>query len=288
MVSFKVITPATCANLGPGFDTLGLAINIYNTYTINTSNTYRISGCPQEFQNENNLFIIAYKQTCDYMHKQVTPINVNIDANIPVSSGLGSSAACIVAGILAANHIHGDKLSIKELANIATNIEGHPDNVVPCLLGNLCSSFIDGKIIINKHTVNENLNIIIFKPNYKLSTSEARKVLPTTINYHDAIYNIARIPALLEGFKNANHELLKASLKDKLHEPYRKPLLKDFYIIKQLTKDFTSLNISGAGPALIGIYKHADINYIANNLPSTYTITQVKIDQKGAYIINNE
>lgn len=288
MVKFKIITPATCANLGPGFDTLGLAIDIYNTYTITTSDKYIISGCPQEFQNEDNLFIIAYKKACAYMHKHDLPINVHINSNIPVSSGLGSSAACIVAGILAANHIYDDYLLSLDLANIATSIEGHPDNVVPCLLGSLCSSFIDDKLIINKHDISDLLNIVIFKPNYKLSTSEARKVLPTTINYHDAIFNIARIPALLEGLKNANHDLLQASLKDKLHEPYRKPLLQDFETIEQLTKDFTSLNISGAGPALIGIYKQADINYIANHLPPSYTLQQVKIDKKGAYIIDNE
>ena len=140
----KIKVPATCANIGPGFDTMGIALNIYNEFRVEKSKKLDFGNTPKEFANKKNLFYIAYKKTCKVLKKD-SNFTLNIVDNIPISRGLGSSASLIVAGAMAANKLNGNKLSKDEIFEICAEIEGHPDNVAPALYGGLCVSIIDNK-----------------------------------------------------------------------------------------------------------------------------------------------
>ena len=142
----KITVPATTANIGCGFDSLGMALSLYSTFTFDQNDKFVITGCPEKYQNEDNLVITSYKKVFHKLNKEIIPVKLHIESQIPVSRGLGSSASCIVAGIWAANCILNHPLTKEECLTIATEIEGHPDNVAPAIYGNLCASFMDDQV----------------------------------------------------------------------------------------------------------------------------------------------
>lgn len=279
MIRIKV--PATSANFCIGFDTLGVALSIYNEYEFEKTEYDYLEGFDKEFMNETNLVLSSYKAFFREFSVDYIPISIKqIKQNIPTSRGLGSSAACIISGIVAANVISKSNFDNDLLLGLATKIEGHPDNVAPCLLGGFVASINSDKVYTTKYNVSSSLKFNVFIPPTKLSTSEARKVLPKTYTRSDVVYNISRVAQLGPALKSGDLEILKVILDDKIHEPYRIKLIENASKLKEeLKKEEAITVISGSGSTMISISKD-DIKYVSKDFKKV----KVHIDRVGARI----
>lgn len=279
-----VRTFATSANLGPGFDTLGICFDIYNEYSFEQASSYKLNGFKDEFLDpKNNLIIYSYEKVFEYLDKDLIYINLTeVVQNIPESRGMGSSASCIVAGVMIANDILGNILSIDEVFNIASSIEGHPDNVAPLIYGGFTSSFKDNKFITYKLNVDKEFKFLLLIPPFKLSTEMARSVLPKEVSMKVATNNIACSIITVKAIEDGKMEYLISSNKDLLHEPYRLDLIDKSHEIKKIALDNNaSAYISGAGPTMIVISKD---NLIDKFDLSNWQKVLVNVNDKGAYI----
>ncbi|HPW53902.1 MAG TPA: homoserine kinase [Erysipelotrichaceae bacterium] len=251
----KIKVPATSANLGVGFDTLGVALNIYNTFYIEESEVLSIEGVDKEYQNRNNLFMIAFDRVNEKLNTYKN-IKLKVEANIPIARGLGSSASLIVAGALAANHLSNNKLTMEEVFQICTAIEGHPDNIAPALFGGFTTSFRhEGIPYVKKIAVHRKYRFTLLVPDFEVSTSQARAVLPSAYSKEEAVSNLSNIVSLCLSLSDGDDNILKLSNNDKIHEPYRKKLIPDFDLLKEecLNKGAYTFMISGSGSACLTI-----------------------------------
>lgn len=277
----KVKVPATSANLGPGFDVLGLAIDRYNIFTFVESAESK----------EENLIYKSYRRVFEYLGKPLIPVKIQVNDNIPIARGLGSSAACIVGGIMGANEILGKPLDKEDILKLATEIEGHPDNVAPAIYGGLVVSVMEGdKIHIAKLPIKNKLSFIALVPNFELSTSKAREVLPKRIDFKDGIYNVSRVSILLTALATGDSGLIKLGLQDKFHQPYRGKLIEGFDEIISAVNQKGALGcyLSGAGPTIMCIGPGEDNRlikdiqeYVKNEYPA-WEVFVHKLDNIGA------
>lgn len=284
----KITVPATSANIGPGFDCLGVALTLYNSfYFEKCDNKFMFKDVLENYANENNLVIKASLLTYEYLNIKPIYYRLSEEEGIPSARGLGSSATCVVAGILAACYFAGIKLTAEEIINLGTRLEGHPDNVAPAVLGTLVSSVKSEKIIYNKHNVSQNLRFTVVIPNFKLKTSEARKVLPNTISYEDAVYNMSRainIPITLSKGTEESLEDLYELLKDKMHQPYRLKLInKSDKFQEYADKNHIPFCISGSGSTMLFISLKPIIKDLQRIVPS-YMVRELKVSQKGGQV----
>ncbi len=295
----RVRVPATSANMGPGFDTLGIAFNLYNEFEFSQEeNEVKFYGFKDEFSNKENVVyksMITCFEKCRYNYKGLKISLIKED--IPISRGLGSSSTCIVAGLLGANYIMGNPLSIDELFKIGVEIEGHPDNIAPALFGGMVVSVIEnGEPVYNKIDIKSGVSFISIVPDFELSTSMARKVLPKEVSFKDAIYNISRVSLMISAFANGNYELLKYGCKDAIHEKYRSPLIENFELVynKCISLGALSCFLSGAGPTIMVIIKDDDkeiINKIREFLKVeniTWKTQELSIDNLGAIVYKGD
>lgn len=288
----KVQVPASTANIGPGFDTLGLALKLYNIYFFEElQEGLIIDGCPQKFKNENNLVYKAFKITADKIGFKIKGLKITMETDIPVSRGLGSSAACVVGGVLGANALAGNILSKEELFNIAVEIEGHPDNIAPAMFGGLTASLmLESKPYYVKHEINKDLKLCALIPEFEVNTSEARKVLPCKVDYKEAVHNISRTAVLLKALQTGNEEMIKLSIDDLLHQPYRKLLIYEYDKVSEICKNNDSLAvfISGAGPTIMNIVKNSNFTKLIQNdiinLAYKWNAKMLKTDFDGAVV----
>ena len=285
----KVRVPATSANLGPGFDILGIALNLYNVFTVDYSDELIIKENDNEYANENNLFYVGFKKTNEILNINKKCIVDFSEINIPFSRGLGSSAALIVGGIYAANILSGNKLSKSEMINIATKIEGHPDNVCPAILGGLTMSYSDENLVISKKIdISDKYYFTVFIPKYEVSTEMARQVIKKNIDLKDSIFNTSHALFLIEALKNYDEKLLKFAMDDKLHVPYRKKLIKEYDTLKKICLEHGALGftISGSGPTMIAISNIENFSKIIDNVTQdTIKTLDLKIDNEGVKIL---
>lgn len=256
MVRIKV--PGTSANIGPGFDTLGLALNIFNEITVEkkTSGVEVLWDIPNpNIPLEDNLVYVALKHTLKKYKKEDLGCTIRMTkVDIPISRGLGSSAAAIVCGIYAAHYLMDYSLSTKDIVNIATELEGHPDNVAPAILGNMILSVMTGdSVLYSKIDFPEEIKFNVLIPNFKLSTEKARSVLPGSYSTADCVSNASRLALMLNFLKEKKYENLRVCLEDKIHQPYRFELINNSLNIFEKSKELGALGefISGAGPTLI-------------------------------------
>ena len=292
MVSIKV--PATSANMGPGFDCLGIALDLYNHYEIEeTASGLEIIGCEECYSNETNLIYISMQKCFEILNYQPKGLKININSSIPISRGLGSSAACIVSGVAAANELAGGKLSKAQLLEIANSIEGHPDNVTPALLGGMMIAVQDkGKVYYENVKIADNLRFCAMIPDFTLSTSEARAALPNNLTYSDAIFNISRATLLVTALANGSYDLIKYACEDSLHQPYRSKLIPGYDEIVQKSKELDCLGVflSGAGPTIMAIIKSEDKSFTSDmqsfvdTLNNKWIIKELNIDDRGIII----
>lgn len=256
MVKIKV--PGTSANIGPGFDTLGLALNIFNEITVEKKNSgiEVLWDIPNpNIPLEDNLVYVALVHTLKKYKKEDLGCTVRMTkVDIPISRGLGSSAAAIVCGIYAAHYLMDYSLSTKDIVNIATELEGHPDNVAPAILGNMILSVMTGdSVLYSKITFPEEIKFNVLIPNFKLSTEKARSVLPGSYSTADCVSNASRLALMLNFLQEKRYSDLRVCLEDKIHQPYRFELINNSLDIFEKSKELGALGefISGAGPTLI-------------------------------------
>ena len=261
----RVSVPSTTANLGPGFDCLGAALDLHNEFVftridgggdhfdliMESSDGNHLRGGP-----ENLVFRAAQKV---WANANVSPfaLEARVKLAVPPARGLGSSATAIVAGLIGANAIMDSPLSKEKLLELAIDIEGHPDNVVPSLLGGLCltARSASHRWRIVRCDWDNSIKAVVAIPAIRLSTSEARRVMPKNIPISDAVTNMGALTLLLNGLKTGNSELIKEGMFDKLHEPYRWKLIKGGLEVKQAALEAGALGcaISGAGPSILAL-----------------------------------
>lgn len=254
-----VRVPATSANCGPGFDTLGLACNLYNYFTyelIDQGLSLKIEGEGTEKlkAGKNNLAFLSFYKVWDMIVGSKTGLSVIMSNNIPLSRGLGSSSTAIVAGLVAANHLTGNTLSKNEIVQLATEIEGHPDNVAPAILGGMTISYVDnGRASSLKFLPLKPFKLVAVVPDMPLATSLARRAIPKTVPHQDAVFNTSRAALLVGAMLTGDYQHLAAGLDDRLHQPYRAhliPGMEDAFKAAVNNGAFNAI-ISGAGSTLM-------------------------------------
>lgn len=310
-VSVKV--PATSANIGPGFDCLGLALPIYNTVTIeetvlpgtgieiNMMTEDEASIDEMIFddipRDENNIVYKAVEMLYNSIGQEPSELKINIQSQIPITRGLGSSAAVIVGGLIAANKLLGSPADETALLSIATEVEGHPDNVAPAILGGfvLASQEDDGSIVYRKLNWPNEWDITVCIPDFELSTNIARSVLPESVPMQDAIFNTKHLAMLIDAVSTKDEKLMKVALHDKLHQPYREKLVPGMKEIMEAFKHEDGVLgcvLSGAGPTMLIISHKYDLDKIKSTVKEIWEPQSVKVDirtlkveQNGAEII---
>ena len=295
MIEVKV--PATSANVGPGFDCLGIALNLYNRIRFEEIESgYEFEGCEDQFKNEDNLVVKSIKYFIDYVKPAKVPggFKIIFDADIPVCRGLGSSAACIVAGVYAADYFTDSNLSKEELLKIATDIEGHPDNIAPAIFGNMTVSILheNGDIIVDQIDISDKIQFCPMIPNFRLSTEKSRGVLPKQLDYKDAVFNVSRVALLIAALSNNRFEFLKAACEDKLHQNYRGSLIEGFDKVVDASYSNGALGVflSGAGPTIMALNNvdNADFDEkmtpVFDTLEADWTLLKLKCEKNGASI----
>ncbi len=311
-MKITVKVPATTANIGPGFDCFGIALSMYNKVTLEEL-VYPDEGLEINMlagENEksssvntiptdtNNIVYKAVELLYNYVGQTPPGLKINIEANIPIAKGLGSSASVIVGGILAANRLLGNPADEAALLSIANEIEGHPDNITPAMLGGFIFSSAeeDGSIVYRKIEWPGEWKFILCIPDYELATSISRSVLPEKIDISDAVFNLKRSAMFVEALHAKDPELMKYALDDRIHQVYRSRLISGFSRMKGELKnlpDVLGTVISGAGPSVLVIYREdSGFEEIKSNLTAIWQeigikalIKNVDIDTKGAVII---
>ncbi|WP_353929371.1 homoserine kinase [Okeanomitos corallinicola TIOX110] len=297
-VTVKV--PATTANLGPGFDCIGAALQLHNevTFTLNNSGLIiQASGIEAEKvqTDKSNLLYQAFTKLYNYIEQTPPSVKIEIKLGIPLARGLGSSATAIVGGLVAANVLAGLPLSDVQVMELAIAMEGHPDNVVPAFLGGcrLAATSSNGWEICDI-TWHRNIIPVVAIPDFELSTSEARLVLPTEVSRGDAIFNTAHFGLLLRGLATNREEWLKAALQDKLHQPYRQALIPGYDAVEKaaVAAGAYGIVISGAGPTLLALTDPLHTQMVASAMTNAWkqvgiksTVRSLPIDVQGAVVL---
>jgi len=257
----KVKVPATTANMGAGFDCLGMALDLYNELIVQEADAFSIemkknTGMPKSHLTKDNMVYQSMLRFYSEIGKKIPEVKITQDDNIPMTRGLGSSSACIVAGLFAANELAGKPLSKDELAQLACQIEGHPDNVAPAVYGGIIIAVLeDDKLFHVKIAPSDELSFVTFIPNFQLSTAKARKILPNMYSRADAVFNISRASLFVASMMSRNWDNLAISVNDKIHQPYRGTLIPSMEQIFSCSAEAGAKGVfmSGAGPTIIAI-----------------------------------
>lgn len=256
--------PATSANLGPGFDALGLAMALYLTIDAVTAETFSIKATGRNADlcgdAAHSLIFTTYGSVLASGGKPVTPLHLELNNEIPLGMGCGSSAAALLAGVLLANHFGELNWSNQQVLEEACRREGHPDNVAACYLGGMTASADDGSNIITA-TCGQNLNwkLLIALPSASLATEKARALLPEAYSRADAVANVQNTALLVSAFALNRGDLLRAAMQDRIHQPYRMeacPLLPRLLPLNG-TPGILGVALSGAGPSVLIIGEEA-------------------------------
>ncbi|MDD3224703.1 MAG: homoserine kinase [Clostridium sp.] len=295
---FKIKVPASTANLGAGFDCFGMALNLYNEFEFEKSNyptVFLEDGKKSSIPIEDNLIFFSMKKAFELYNFKFTGFTINSSkSNVPLSRGLGSSATCIAAGIHAANYYMNGIMNQDEIVKLAAQIEGHPDNVVPALLGGFNISIMENGEV--KHSRVEVPNDILFAaiiPNFKMDTASSRKVLPDKYTREDCVFNISRASMLVSSFYAHDYKNLRFCFEDKLHQPYRKNGIRDIDLIFKKAQDLNSYGefISGSGSTLMIVIDknnnifYEEMNCFLKSLTDKWKVEILSPDLKGIEII---
>ena len=293
----KVRTPATTANLGPGFDSFGLALDLWNEvmfYQDNSDDLVTIEGEGSDALPRDSTNLI-YQSAMRYAEMNHLPLpgdlRIFCKNEIPVGSGLGSSSSAIVAGLLGAKAIINSNASVHSLLQLANDIEGHGDNVAACLLGGMIiTAQSDHQFLFSKvHT--KDFKIIIALPQIELSTKDARDLLPEYVSMSDAVFNISRASILVNLLINGDWEKLNDVMQDRLHQPFRLSLIPGAQEALKVAHQYgaKSAVLSGAGPSILAIALDHEVE-IGNAMMEAFSdagvssrIISTKVSGIGAY-----
>lgn len=297
MITIKV--PATTTNMGPGFDCLGMAFKLYNRLKVeqiekgliinNLQNDKRIP-C-----DESNLIYRTMLKFYEEMgiEQPVGGIKLTQDDQIPLTRGLGSSAACIVSGLIAANQLSGGKASTQDICEIAAALEGHPDNSTPAIVGGMVVAALSNKKLsyVKLDTaVFKDLKFAFMIPNFQLSTKTARRVLPKNVSIEDGVFNISRAALLVAALLKGEYSVLEEAMDDRFHQPYRLGSVPEMSDIFKKSKEAGAYGacLSGAGPTLMALY--SDDKFIdgmkdyLSGIENNWEIKTLQPDNDGAQI----
>lgn len=290
-MNFVIKVPASTSNLGPGFDSLGLALNLYNKYHFETDLVsdddfiYTSSASPEELPvSKDNLVYRSF----DHVFKkagEVTPkIKIHFEVGIPLTGGFGSSSTAILAGIMAANKILGFPYDQKQILRIGTQLDGHPDNITPALLGGfIVCVYADSEHNYVKLPWNKDLFFVAITPDFKVPTAKARAVLPAQINYQDAVFNVGYSSLLVAAVASKNTEVLKKAFKDRMHQSYRASLVPGMsYVLDMgLESGAVGTMLSGAGSTLIAVVDSMEVaKTVALGMQSAWKQSGIKADYR--------
>ena len=251
-----VRVPATSANLGVGFDVLGLALDLDASFSFEPSEELLVTGCEERFNNSDNLVWRSYLAGCEELGLPSQPLHIHEDTPIPGSGGLGSSSACVVAGIAAAQALAGREIDRPFTLSLATRIEGHPDNVAPAVMGGLVSSYVDGTTTkTTRWPIAPNLRFVCLAPPYRVLTSDARMALPSMVPMSTVSWQVGRCLAMVSALASGNAAQIAACCHDRIHEPYRSPLIPDYARLQDIALHSGAITflISGSGAAMLAI-----------------------------------
>ncbi len=293
MKKVTIRVPATTANLGPGYDAFGCALNLYTDVTFEETDCgLEITGCDEAYTGPDNLAYTSYCAVLASLNEQLRGVKIHIDSNIPICRGLGSSAALLVAGAMGANILRGNKLSTQGLLNITNAMEGHPDNLAPAFYGGLTASMVDNGLPITVNfPLHPNWEFLALVPDFDLPTTLARSVLPEQLSRADAVYNIAHGALVLKALELGDERLLRNAMQDRLHQNYRKHLVKDYDQIEALVRTTgAAFCLSGAGPTLLCITLNDNLEEkLAKKLDSVtganWKMLPLHVDFQGARIL---
>lgn len=254
----KVSVPATTANLGPGFDCLGLALGLHNTVELETiGRGLRITidgeGARLIPTDASNLVYRAVHALFQHVGEPLPALYIHLDNAIPVMSGLGSSSAAVVGGLVAANALLGEPLAADDLLGLAIEIEGHPDNATPALLGGLVVVVAAGGMPVYRRIETPPLEVVVAVPAFQLATIEARAALPEQVPLADAVFNLGRTALVVHSLSRADYDLLAAAMDDRLHQPYRTRLIPGLTDVFRAARQAGAAGValSGAGPSVV-------------------------------------
>lgn len=261
--SIVLRVPASVANLGSGFDTMGIALSLFNTVQMQewdgievttTDGTIPVTG-------EQNLIYRTVRAVYEECGRTLPGLRLVQASPIPQARGLGSSSACIAAGVVGANRMLGGLLTEREQLSLAARLEGHPDNVVPAMLGGFVTSVMENdQVWYIKKKVSEDLRFCAFVPDFELLTAAARAALPKAVPHADAVYNVSRAALMAEAFCEGRRDLLGVACGDRLHQPYRLPLIAGGSRVFAIARELGALAVfvSGAGPTVMAVIDGCD------------------------------
>lgn len=256
----KISVPATSANLGPGFDTIGMALDMYNTIEVTESTEHKIAingeGVEEISCDQDNIVCQALAKVYNYVGKPLPKFHIILDNQVPTTRGLGSSAAAVSGGVFAANELLGRPLSEQTMAEIVTEIEGHPDNVVPALLGGIIIAGWGHKgLIYHRIVPDDKLCAVVAIPDFYMSTKKARQALPEQVPFQDALFNLNRAALLTAALITGDQKILAEVMDDKLHQPYRSVMVPGMYEVIKQAKAAGAIGtvLSGAGPTMLSL-----------------------------------
>jgi homoserine kinase len=270
MDKLRVRVPATTANLGPGFDALGMALDLWNEAEFTRRADGRVAvmvtgeGAGTLPRDTNNLVAASALRIFELAGERPIGLQINCHNNIPLASGLGSSGAAVLSGMLAANALLDERFDLDALLKIAIQSEGHPDNVAPAMLGGLVLCMVDGERVrlhrLAPRADRKPIFITLALPACDFPTQAARAVLPVQVMRQDAVFNISRAVLVAEALRSGDLGLLGSAMEDRLHQPYRLPLIPGAQAAMEAAKGAgaEAVALSGAGPSLAAFSAHRD------------------------------
>ena len=293
----KIKIPATSANLGPGFDCLGLAIALYNEVSIKPSSYQSISVKGEGEENvklkKNNIFVSIFYDIYQELTGKKDPFRFEFFNQIPFSRGMGSSSAVIVGAIASAYEMAGIKASREAILNKAIIYETHPDNIAPAVYGGFTSSIVEnGKVKTLKKELSEKLKVVMVIPDRPMSTAHSRTLLPRSYMMKNVVYNLSHASLLTAAFFSENWEFLRAASKDCMHEHRRMKQLKELFEVREIALKSGALmsTLSGSGSSFFNLVKEEDALKVATALKNVFGMFRVEIfelDNNGFEIVKS-
>ena len=291
----RIKVPATSANLGPGFDTLGLALGLYNYVNITPASCYSVSikgeGEDKAKLKVNNIFISIFYEIYQELVGKRDNFRFEFENNIPFSRGLGSSSAVIVGAIASAYEMAGVKASKEIVLNRALSYENHPDNIAPAVYGGYTSSIVyEGSVKSIRKDIPELLSAVVVIPDRAMSTAQSRTQLPKSYSMKDVVYNLSRVGLMSAAFLSENWEMLRYTASDKMHENRRMKKLKELFKVRQIALDNRALmsTLSGSGSTFFNLCYKKDALHLEKTLKEAflaYRVETLEFDNHGYEII---
>lgn len=301
MAKVKVRVPGTSANMGPGFDSLGLALSIYNYIEAEECDAGLeiniLDAETKEFlpTDEKNLVYKSMKYLFDLAGYNPKGLKLTLKSEVPVTRGLGSSSACIVGGLVCANELSGKKFTMREIVNMAAKIEGHSDNVCAACMGGFTVSVNNkDEIFYHSHKMNGDLKFLVLIPDYAVTTQKARNTLPGYYPKRDVAFNISHASLMVASLISGNYDNLLCAMDDRIHEPYRKVFIDGYSKIYKKLKSYGALGtyISGSGPSLISVVEADDAEFFADDISEymkkyypSWTVRLLDCDNEGVKVL---